>query len=39
LAGERSGAGTYVYAGPPPAEDEEAKPPVATYVGDEEACT
>ena len=31
--GVLSGMGTYTYACPPPAEDEEPKPPVATYEG------
>ena len=31
--GVRSGTGVYTYAAPPPGEDEEAKPPVATYEG------
>ena len=31
--GSRHGSGKYVYAAPPPGEDEEPKPPVATYEG------
>ena len=31
--GLRSGTGTYTYAAPPPGEDEEPKPPVASYEG------
>ena len=31
--GSRHGSGKYVYAAPPPGEDEEPKPPVATYDG------
>ncbi len=33
LAGARDGAGKYVYAAPPPGEEEEPKPPIAEYDG------
>ena len=33
VAGERSGDGVYSYAAPPPGEDEEPKPPIASYEG------